>query len=359
MIFKRLILTFKTDIEKCRFEQRKGKILVFNYAKWKNMKTYLLEMLLKTFRKFYSIKYPDSMELGRNWRMYSDREYANDLIYKKLIDNNPCMVARFGSAELLLIFNYLGIKYSPKYKSYKKFIKGQGPAWWWERTIVRQIQTNAGFFPNDLNKIKEFCELMIKDITLIDILGSWRREEIFFETELKKAKRVVLEDLEPFFAKKPWTLALENKKVLIIHPFIDSIKKQYEKRDLIFENNLLPSFHLKTIKAVQTIAGEITHYSDWFQALNFMKKEIDSVDYDICIIGAGAYGLPLAAHVKRNGKKAVHLGGVTQLLFGIKGARWEKFNFLPYMNLFNEYWIRPAEHERPKNANQIEGGCYW
>ena len=90
-----------------------------------------------------------------------------------------------------------------------------------------------------------------------------------------------------------------------------------------------------------------------------MKKEIDKIDYDICIVGAGAYGFPLAAHVKRSGKKAIHLAGVTQLLFGIKGSRWENFIVWPYMNLFNEHWIRPLGIEKPKNANQVEGACYW
>lgn len=49
-----------------------------------------------------------------------------------------------------------------------------------------------------------------------------------------------------------------------------------------------------------------------------MKDEIDKQDYDIALIGCGAYGFPLAAHIKRSGKKAIHLGGALQLLFGIK-----------------------------------------
>ena len=53
-----------------------------------------------------------------------------------------------------------------------------------------------------------------------------------------------------------------------------------------------------------------------------MKSEIDKCDYDVCLIGCGAYGFPLAAHVKHKGKQAIHLGGTLQLLFGIKGNRW-------------------------------------
>ena len=41
----------------------------------------------------------------------------------------------------------------------------------------------------------------------------------------------------------------------------------------------------------------------------YMKAEINKSNYDICILGCGAYGFPLAAHVKRMGKKAIHMGG--------------------------------------------------
>ena len=67
-------------------------------------------------------------------------------------------------------------------------------------------------------------------------------------------------------------------------------------------------------------------------------------------------------------KKAIHMGGATQLLFGIKGNRWEDPMYgvkewgLPagfYPKMFNEYWIKPGEEGRPKNAEQVEGACYW
>jgi hypothetical protein len=193
----------------------------------------------------------------------------------------------------------------------------------------------------------------------IDVLGSWLKQEIFFDEQLKNSKKVVLEDLEPFFCTNPWTRALEGKKVLVVHPFTTTIESQYEKRHLLFENNLLPNFELTTVKAVQSVAGAETEFKDWFEALDSMKNKIDAEDYDIAIIGAGAYGLPLAAHVKRMGKKAVHLAGATQLLFGIKGKRWEEYIVWPYTNLFNEHWVRPASNEQPQNASKVEDACYW
>ena len=102
-----------------------------------------------------------------------------------------------------------------------------------------------------------------------------------------------------------------------------------------------------------------------------MENEIDKIDFDIAIIGCGAYGLPLAAHVKRIGKQAVHMGGGTQLLFGILGKRWTEqysgsFHYRPgidisldYHPLFNEYWVFPGQNEKPKGSDKVDNSCYW
>jgi hypothetical protein len=313
--------------------------------------------LLKLLKRLYLVIYPNSISTGRNWNMFSHKEYANDLIYKQLMSNEPCMIARFGSTEMGCLVNYIGVKQNNE--SWADYIKGKSLQWWWNTTIMNQLQSWSGFFPPTIENIEKFCELMINDMSQIDILGSWLHEENYFKQNLIGIKRVVLEDLEPFFATNPWTLALEGKKVLVVHPFAETIISQYSKRELLFDNNLLPLFELKTIKAVQSVAGEKTNFKDWFEALESMKNKIDSTDYDICIIGCGAYGFPLAAHVKRSGKKAVHLAGVTQLLFGIKGKRWEEFIVWPYENLFNEHWVRPKENDKPKSADIVEGACYW
>lgn len=48
-----------------------------------------------------------------------------------------------------------------------------------------------------------------------------------------------------------WTTALKGKKVLVIHPFVDTIKKQYEKRDKLFETSKLPTFEsLECVRAI-------------------------------------------------------------------------------------------------------------
>jgi hypothetical protein len=93
-----------------------------------------------------------------------------------------------------------------------------------------------------------------------------------------------------------------------------------------------------------------------------MRSEIEMTDFDIALIGAGAYGLPLAACVKQLGKKAIHMGGVTQILFGIIGRRWERpipGGYPPLNRFFNDNWTRPLPQETPSGFEGIDGGAYW
>ena len=147
--------------------------------------------------------------------------------------------------------------------------------------------------------------------------------------------------------------------MVVVHPFAGTIAKQYrEARTHLFKNPaVLPEFELRTVRAVQSLAGAATGFKDWFDAMEYMQREIACEDFDVALIGAGAYGLPLAAYVKSLGKIAIHLGGPTQLLFGIKGKRWDHIRTASRM--YNRYWVRPAPEEIPPGAGKVEGGCYW
>ena len=125
--------------------------------------------------------------------------------------------------------------------------------------------------------------------------------------------------------QQPWTAQLQGKRVLVIHPFAKTIESQYanHRARLFADPTVLPEFELKTLLPPQTIAGNADGYASWFDALAQTCERIGRESYDVALIGAGAYGLPIAAFVKSEGRQAVHLGGATQLLFGIKGRRWE------------------------------------
>ena len=315
-------------------------------------------LILKILKNIYLFIFPIKRKpfiLNTN-----DADKASEKIYSLLNSNEPCMIARFGATESNVLKNYIGVK--SNHRSILNFIRGKSAPWWWNKNILRNFKVWSGFFPIDTLLVEKYCKLVLSDVPEVNILGTWKADENLCEDELQNTVKIDFEYLEPFFSNNPWTKALEGKKVLVIHPFQNSIESQYKKHKLLFKNNLLPKFELKTIKAVQTVANEKSEFENWFEALDFMKNQMNKIDYDIALIGCGAYGFNLAAHAKRMGKKGFHLGGVLQMLFGIIGKRWEspnQFNGL-YLKLFNEHWARPVKEERPKQAHLIENNVsYW
>lgn len=280
--------------------------------------------------------------------------FEGNLYLKELIaSGKPFCAARYGGSEL------------STYCEGKEYLLGI-------RKTVRQsfaevAQRQGGFFPVDSSYIPPFSELLDELSPEIDFLASYGS---FMENYMVRnycGRNMVISDnraLEPYYfsGDQVWSSALEGKKVLVIHPFAESIISQYENhRTELFENpHLLPKFEIIAIKAVQTIAGTVDpRFHNWFEALEYMAREAGKIDYDIALIGCGYYGLPLACMLKKAGKQAIHIGGATQILFGIKGRRWE-LNSKEISALFNEHWVRPSAKETPENkaANEF-GGSYW
>lgn len=274
---------------------------------------------------------------------------GHDRVGELLSQSGPLMVSRLGSVELSCLHHYLEKRRTTKRP--------------YSRKIRFTMSNQAGFFPIDDKSLDAFAELFLGHLVQADVMGVWfnQYEDVICNNYCPDAALVDLDCLEPFRFKNPWSARLAGKKVLVVHPFVDSIRKQYgEKRRLLFASpDVLPDFELKTIKSVQSIAGAQVDFATWFDAYRHMCDEIARVDFDVCLIGAGAYGLPLASFAKQMGKQSIHLGGATQILFGIKGRRWEREYADSTAKLFNEHWVRPLASETPPNKDKIERGCYW
>lgn len=271
---------------------------------------------------------------------------ADTELIKQILDRDGgCMISRFGSTELqtLLYCRYYPLSFPLKARTFYN------------------IQYASGFFPVTFENLKRFYKLYKEDVKQLDLLVSWRVEEFLFGDWIQNKPQVKKTTLDGFYEHKhPWTYALKGKKILVVHPFAETIECQYRNyRSVLFSNpEVLPEFeNLLTVKAVQSIAGNPVGFLSWFDALQWMKDEIDKNDFDVALLGCGAYAMPLAAHIKRRGLKAIHMGGILQFLFGIKSVRYEEN--LQIAKYINEYFIYPSEADKPQNANLVEGGCYW
>jgi hypothetical protein len=277
---------------------------------------------------------------------------ASKLIEKGLNSDHPFLCSRLGCTELQSII------FAKKAKIFPLNI-GLANLFW--KDVLRSLHYSSGVFGIDKHEMYLFADLYISLMKEIDILGSWHPSETYFINELKHCIRIRLGDIGPDVINESWIKSLFDKKVLVISPFTDTIKKQYyNKRTELFENkNILPQFReLKLLKAVQSIAGECPQkYKNWFDALEAMHEQMNAIDYDIALIGAGAYGFPLGCYAKQCGKKAIVIGGPLQLLFGIKGSRWEAY---PEINKIMQRpaWVNPSPEETPKYINRVPR-TYW
>jgi hypothetical protein len=275
-------------------------------------------------------------------------EAANEWLKKQVLSSQPFFATRFGNAELGLVCNHLQNKLLNRdlWSSYSKRIVARDSAW-----------------HGDIQKQNSFYDIFLRSVSTIDAIGVWYNhgEQIMANYICPNSILFDLSSYEPFFHRDPWTLALEGKKVLVIHPYERSITDQYKKRELLFNYPVLPAFELSCYVPFSTYNDEWTKFSTSEKALENMIIEVLGLDFDIALIASGQFGLPLGAAIKRSGKQAVHIGGALQLFFGIIGRRWES-PLMPHSNFFNENWKRPYLDEIPTDPNVLkfsDNGCYW
>jgi len=295
---------------------------------------------MKIMRVFESCRYLD-------WRVW-DKRGGNRRIYDALMSGRPLAIGKIGAVELEAIRNFL------HYSSENN----------WEdkvRISRRNLFTNAGVYPDSPAIFQMFCEYFITDVLPeMTHMVVWfnRHESVAVKRYCREYTPVSISGLAAFRWDEPWTRALTGKRVLVVHPFSTTIRQQYTKREGLWgELEILPEFQLDTLTVpLQPILAASQH-KDWFETLRLLQEEMSQRTFDIALVGAGAYSLPLVVHAKSLGRQGVHLGGGLQFYFGIRGRRWD--SNLNYSKYYNDHWIRPLPEDTPSNNAIIENGCYW
>jgi hypothetical protein len=275
-------------------------------------------------------------------------EQGNDWLAGRVADRTPIAVGKMGESELG------GLRH------FERFKNAAGLCTHWGR-YARRLNVNAGVYPANDAVFSKFCQVFGRSLGDLDMLAVWFRAGEN-NLRLKFASRAIptqLRALEPFYHERPWSHSLLNKKVLVVTPFASTVQSQHSSLGKIWASRpgLMPSFDLQTLRCPLSAGIANPVFPDWFVALDEMKNEMSRRKFDVALIGAGAWGIPLASHAKSIGSAAIHLGGPTQLLFGIRGGRWDNNPIIS--QFFNAAWVRPGEADRPERFRNIENGCDW
>ena len=283
-----------------------------------------------------------------------------DLIYSTimgaLINNTGVLIGRHGTIELTMALLMT--------QTYSKID--------WMKAAT--LELNAGIFPLEETAIQQWFQAYVKATMKADIMAAgWyaplaRAEWVYLDQMAPAAKRIPLRSIEPYYTAPHhhWTSVLAGNRVTVVSSFIESMKEQMEFKDKVWKSHdtLLPSSatwsfvrsYYSPALALGKCEWPATVHS-WSDAVDFMEKEVMETKPRIVLLGCGGLAMPLAARLKEKGIICIVMGGAVQLLFGIKGRRWEQHPQIS--QLFNDDWILPSPSEIPNGASAVEGGCYW
>ena len=293
--------------------------------------------------KFYNYRYPSLLIDSKDVR---GEDESNIFLYNAIKTNRCMLIARFGTSEISGFWQQVVWEQFPllKYPEEDKKLLRRNAGMFSVGPIGRHIFKR--YMKNAIKKIDALCVMYAKEEkTVLDRYG--KNDISFIDKSIIHAEKFL-------YYKKPWTNALENKKVLVISPFAELMYEQYKIKDVIHTGVFrLPSFVFIPLICPQTQNGEDKTFKKWKQALFFLFKKIKNIDFDIALLGCGSYGLPLQGFIKDLGKTSIYVGGALSPLFGVYGERWKSCDFI------NKNWKRPDKQLVPACAKEIEEGCYW
>ena len=276
-------------------------------------------------------------------------------IRNSFLQSEPFFIGRNGTIEIEIIF----------------FWNLHRPNKPYPERMRNQIERNAGVFPATNESIDRWCLEYSELLSLMDGgAAGWYKplahiEKVILDQRAPNAFRTPLRSLEPYYVEKGnrWTETLAGKKVAVVSSFAATIEKQLSNSAKIWPNGLLDISDVKwsfvrTGYAPITAMGNATwpFFCDtWELAVEYVVNEVGTPD--VALIGCGGLGMIIAGRLRAKGVSVIVLGGAIQVLFGVKGKRWETHDIIS--KFWNDAWVFPSATEFPAAAYSVEGGCYW
>lgn len=235
--------------------------------------------------------------------------------------------------------------------------------------IRRAMFRNAGIWPE--SALHAWATHMATEVLPgMDHVVAWYNplhEQAVFKAYAKTAE--VHQGLQWFNPwEVPWIKVLPvGTRVAVVSPFAESVSLQIPHLNSLFSEPLWNDPYIVPIRtgcspALDTTSAAAwpatTLAGGWRVAVQNVVEQVLESGARVALVGCGGLSLPIVAALKRRGVIAIHMGGVLQVLFGIRGRRWiEDKDIGPLMK--SPLWRDPLPTETPQNAKQIEGGCYW
>ena len=126
----------------------------------------------------------------------------------------------------------------------------------------------------------------------------------------------------------PWTHILKGKRILIISPFIELIKKKENIRENIYDIDLFPNcnFVYKKCPITNFLNNRNNESFNLNKELKKFSNEITEIKdtFDIALCDCLGGGNIFSNIIYNLGKSAINIGNVLQMYFGIYNKNWIK-----------------------------------
>ena len=274
---------------------------------------------------------------------------------------------RLGFTEMTLLLIYWLEKYNEKKDIDTK------------KLMIKWLYTTSGYYDNTISSYyMDACHPNEKDPIVYEkyfesLLNFIKNADNFTFGVHRKPDDKELNDFINFLQLKNqqpldtnfFYNKIQNRKILIISPFAKLMKQQYESRNCYKIYSNFPEIEkVSYYTNVYTFFNKGPH-NNILETIDYLfnnvNNTINSNDYDMVIISAGAYSNLLAEKFYDVGKDVLTIGGDIQAMFGILNGRNLQWNLEKGNKLENEeYWITTIPDEyKPKDYMKIENGCYW
>lgn len=237
---------------------------------------------------------------------------------------------------------------------------------------LRILERNAGVFPKTEFEswAKEYRDAAAEaDVMAAAWYKPLAKSELTYLNSIaaEDQQRIPLRSLEPYHCPAPfWTAALSGQTVAVVSSFADSMMEQIQWIPEVWprHSGILPEdVNWTFVRSYYSppLAKGCCDWpppiASWRDAVESLESQVVESGARICLIGCGGLAMPLAARLKKRGIVAIVLGGAIQILFGIRGRRWDAHPVIS--DFFNNHWVYPSADEVPGCSESVEGGCYW
>ena len=295
---------------------------------------------------------------------FDNNKMLFNYIVQKINNNEQFIIPRVSGIEnnMAVFSRVIHKKLHHDINSLQKYIQN----------TLKAMKNNAGILLSNQNSILYYSNLYLSAFDQCEIYASWEPQGEYIHHisnshsymlhNYKQKQRIWAYNFDIFhyIYNNPWTWALKNKRILLISPFIQTLKEQIPIRQYIYDHvDLFPNCSFIYLKPPQTHADQ--YAEDFSVEFDKFKENVNELlnQFDVALVSCGGYGNPICSHIYSKGKSAIYVGGVLQMYFGILGNRWIQERNEVVKLFYNEYWKRPKQNEKPKNCNKIENACYW